>query len=83
MTEKNIYVLRPDELPTDTVKCLAALTAQARRGVIRGVAFVAYIDGHGFIANAAGDAYDHPTLTRGMLNALDDKLALRIDGGKL
>lgn len=79
----NVYLLRPDDLPTDTVKCLAALTAQARRGAVTGVAFVAYIEGHGFIANSAGDAYANPSLTRGMLNALDDKLALRIDGGRL
>lgn len=79
----NVYTLRPDDLPTETVKCLAQLAAQARRGNVTGVAFVAYIAGHGFIANAAGDAHDNPTLTRGMLNALDDKLALRIEGGSL
>jgi hypothetical protein len=79
----NVYLLRPDDLPTDTAKCLATLAAQARRGAVKGIAFVAYIDGYGFIANAAGEAYDNPSLTRGMLSALDDKLALRVGGGNL
>lgn len=79
----NIYTLHPDDLPTDTVKCLATLTAHARRGRVKGVAFIAYIDGYGFIANAAGEAYENPTLTLGMLNALRAKLERRFDGGKL
>lgn len=79
----NVYFLRPDDLPTDTVKCLTRLAAEARRGRVTGIAFVAYIEGYGFIANSAGEAYDNPSLTRGFLNALDDKLALRIDGGRL
>lgn len=79
----NIYTLRPDELPTETVKCLSTLAAQARRGTVRGLAFIAYIEGYGFIANAAGEALDNPHLTRGMLKALDDKLAAHIEGGRL
>lgn len=79
----NIYHLRPDSLPTDVQECLAILHAQARRGVVSGIAFVAYVEGYGYIANAAGKAYDDPTYTRGMLGALDDKLALRMDGGGL
>jgi hypothetical protein len=79
----NVYYLRPDNLSNEVVKCLAQLHAQAKRGVVSGIAFVAYVEGYGFIANAAGKAYDDPTNTRGMLNALDDKLAVRIDGGAL
>lgn len=77
----NVYTLWPDQLPTETVKCLAELQAQARKGVVTGVAFVAYIDGFGFIANSTGEAYENPNLTRGMLLALDDKLAQRVYGG--
>lgn len=79
----NIYRLQPDELPTETVKCLAILSAQARRGTVKGIAFIAYIEGYGFIANAAGEAMENPHLTRGMLKALDDKLAAQFDGGRL
>lgn len=79
----NVFVLKPDDLPNETVKCLGRLHSQARRGRVTGIAFVAYVEGYGYIANSAGDAYDNPTLTIGMLDALRSKLAIRIDGGKL
>lgn len=79
----NVYRLRPDNLPNDVQNCLGILHTQARRGVVSGIAFVAYVEGYGYIANAAGKAYDDPTFTRGMLGALDDKLALMMDGGGL
>lgn len=76
----NVYTLRPDNLSPDTVRCLAQLHTQAKRGVVSGIAFVAYIEGRGFIANAAGDALEDANNTRGMLCALDDKLAVRVTG---
>ncbi len=76
----SVYTLRPDDLSPDTVKCLAQLHTQAKRGVVIGFAFVAYVEGYGFIANAAGHALADPTNTRGMLNALDDKLATKVTG---
>lgn len=80
----NVYYLQPDSLPTnDVTKCLSVLTAQARRRRVTGIAFVAYIEGHGFIANAAGDAYDDPTNTLGMLRALERKLDMKVTGGTL
>lgn len=79
----NIYSLHPDDLPSETVKCLGILHGRAKRGKVTGIAFVAYIDGYGFIANSAGDAYENAALTLGMLNALRRKLELRLDGGKL
>ena len=79
----NVHRLVPDSLPCEVEACCAALHANAKQKKLTGIAFVAYIEGHGYIANSAGDAYDNPTLTRGMLLALMDKLALRIDGGNL
>jgi len=79
----NVYTLFPDSLSTEVVKCTAQLAAHARRGRVMGIAFVAYVEGHGFIANAAGAALEDPTNTRGMLNALDDKLAMRVTGQSL
>jgi hypothetical protein len=79
----NVYRLFPDSLSTDVVRCTAQLAAHARRGRVKGIAFIAYVDGYGFIANAAGQALEDPTHTRGMLLALDDKLALRVSGQSL
>jgi hypothetical protein len=79
--ETNVYHLRPDELPTETVKCLAELLAQARRKRVKGIAFIAYVDDHGFIANSAGAAHDDPTNTIGMLFSLAVKMHARVDGG--
>lgn len=79
----NVYTLWPDRLSNDVTKCLGQLHAQARRGRVTGIAFVAYVDGYGFIANAAGDAMRDPTNTRGMLLALDGKLAVHVTGQHL
>lgn len=79
----NVYTLRPDTLSTETVKCTAQLAAFARLGRVRGIAFVAYIEDYGFIANAAGAAIEDPTNTRGMLRALDDKLGILVAGKML
>ena len=80
----NIYRVRPDNISTDIVLCLSQLHTQALRGTLTGIAYVAYIEEHSFIANAAGAALDDPTHTRGMLSALDDKLARHIgDAGGL
>lgn len=80
----NIYQLRPDDLPTDDVtRCLSVLAAQARRKVVTGIAFVAYVKDYGFIANATGDAYNDPNNTLGMLRALERKLDLKVSGETL
>jgi len=79
----NIYTLRPDALSQETVKCLGQLHTQAKRGLVVGFAFVAYVEGYGFIANAAGQALKDPNNTRGMLLALDDKLATHVTGQNL
>ena len=80
----NVYRLKPDDIPNDsTVNCLTQLLTLAKRGKCKGVAFVAYLPEYEYIANSAGEAYADPNLTRGMLLALSDKLALRINGGNL
>jgi hypothetical protein len=74
-------VLVPDTISNDTVQCLQQLLKHARSGEVRGIGFVALLKGRHYIANTAGQAHIDPTLTRGMLLALDDKLAQRISGG--
>lgn len=80
----NVYHLRPDNLPNDdTVKCLSQMLSLAKKGKIRGVGFVAYIENQEFIANSCGLAYEDPNNSIGMLYSLARKLAIRIDGGNL
>jgi hypothetical protein len=74
-------VLVPDTISSDTVQCLQQLLKHARRGEIVGLGFVAMLKRRHYIANTAGQAHVDPTLTRGMLAALDDKLSQRIAGG--
>jgi hypothetical protein len=74
-------VLVPDTISNDTVECLQQLLRHARRGEVVGLGFVAVLKRRHYIANTAGQAHADPTLTRGMLMALDDKLAQRISGG--
>lgn len=78
-------VLVPDTVSNDTVKALQELLRHAKAGHIVGMGFVAMLKPtarqRGYIANTTGEMHRNPTFTRGMLAALDDKLALRIQGG--
>jgi hypothetical protein len=81
-------VLVPDTVPNETVACLRTLLRHAAAGEIVGVGFVALLKPdrskallRPYIANTAGAAHEDPTLTRGMLLGLDDKLSHRIHGG--
>lgn len=64
----------------DTVELLEQVLAEARRGQIIGVALVAMRKRREFIGDAAGEAYRNPTFARGMLAALDDRLADMVRG---
>jgi hypothetical protein len=75
------YVLVPDTVSSDTVKCLETLLRHAREGEIIGIAYACMLRRRGYIANSAGEARRSPTFARGMVAALDDQLAQRIRGG--
>jgi hypothetical protein len=78
---KTPFILVPDHVSDDTVEALQTLLTHARKGEVIGIGFVCMLKRRGYIANAAGEAFRNPTFTRGMLQALDDKLARRVDGG--
>lgn len=59
----------------DTIKVLEELLEDARRGVIRGVAFVAIEARYVYTADAVGLALKNPTFTRGALLMLGTRLA--------
>lgn len=71
----DVRVLYPDRVSGDTVRCVATLLREARRGNLTGLAFVAFVEQKGFIANACGDAMREPTETLFYLRDLDAKLA--------
>ena len=73
----NVIRLVPSRSPASTVRCLQKLLKHAndKGDEITGLAFVAYIDDHAFIADACGRARTDPVQTRLMLQALDTKLA--------
>jgi hypothetical protein len=75
------YILVPDTVSHDTVECLKTLLAQAKRGELIGLAYAGMLKRKGYIVNTAGEAYDSPTFSRGMIAALDDQLSQRIRGG--
>lgn len=58
----------------DTVKTLEHLLAEAKKGNMIGMAFVAMYQRREYTAHAAGEARRNPTFTRGMLASLDDFL---------
>ena len=70
-----LHQMFDDNLSKDTKKCVRKLNQQSEAGHVKGVAFIAYVQDHGFIANAAGAALEDIDETRRMLRVLDRKLA--------
>lgn len=64
-----------DAVSEDTIECLQGLLAQAKAGELAGVAYVAIHKDRGYSVNTTGDVARNPTFARGMLQALDDRLA--------
>jgi hypothetical protein len=74
------YTLIPDAVSHETIEALEQLAAQARAGEVIGVGFVALLKRRRYIANTAGECRNDPTLTRGMVLALDDELRSLVHG---
>lgn len=72
------FRLVPDTLSDDTVECLRQLLAEAERGNVMGLAFVALVRDRRFIRNVAGECARNPLYTRGLVAALDDHLRERM-----
>ena len=73
----NVRTLRSRKFPNDVRACLKRLLAHVDDPgrELDGIAFVAFLDDSGFIADACGKARADPAQTRLMLHALDAKLA--------
>jgi hypothetical protein len=80
-SRKPPFVLVPDTVSHDTIACLETLLAQARRGQVIGLAYVAMLRKRAYIVNTAGEGYRNPTFSRGCVQALNDELGRRIQGG--
>lgn len=63
-----------DIVSKDVVTALEELLESAKVGLITGIAFAAILKGRKYMVDTAGTAYTDPTLTRGVLAALDDEL---------
>lgn len=69
------FKLVPAKISGDTVESLQELLKDAIAGRVIGIAFVAMYKEREYTVDAAGEAKENPTFTRGMLLALDDSLA--------
>lgn len=72
--------LAPAPANRELVDTLTRLLEQAQRGELVGMAFAAMLKRRGYIVDTVGEASDSATYSRGMLRALDDKLAMRVRG---
>lgn len=72
------FALVPDELSKDTIEVLRLLTSEARSGKLIGIAFAAMYRGRTYIVDAAGEAYESPTFTLGMIDMLSAHMRKRI-----
>lgn len=75
---KPVFTLIPDQVSHDTVKCLETLLRHARAGEVIGVAFAVALKRRAYITDTAGECHRNPTFARGMIAALDDRLAARV-----
>jgi hypothetical protein len=62
----------------EVIEALAQLLRQARdeENPLIGIAIAAMYKGRTFIVDTAGECRRNPTFTRGMIQALDDRLAI-------
>lgn len=67
-----------DAISPDVVEALEELLSQARRGELIGIAFAAMYRRRQYIVDTAGECRSNPTFTRGMVRALDDRLAISV-----
>lgn len=68
------YTLVADAVSHETVEALEQLAEHARSGEVLGIGFVVMLKRRRYIADTAGECRADPTLTRGMIRALDDEL---------
>lgn len=74
------YQLIPDTVSHDTVQALETLLAGARAGDVTGIAYAVALRQRRFITDVAGTLYRNATLARGMVQSLDDTLAILLRG---
>lgn len=72
-----IYKWRRMVLPTETHLCIQKLNDAAHRGVLTGLAFVALLDGNGYVAETCGEASNNLEDTIKLLQAFEAKLTKR------
>lgn len=69
------YRLVGDQISPETIAALEQLLAQARTGRLIGIAFAGMYKERAYFTDAAGECRRNPTFARGMVQALDDRLA--------
>ena len=74
----NVRTLIRKKLPSDTVSCIETLLEHAKNGSLTGLAFVAFMDGSGYIVDACGEATEKPHHTLSMIDRLRSKLRKQI-----
>jgi hypothetical protein len=67
-----------DEISSDVIEALEALLKQARAGDLIGIAYTAMYKRRRYVVDTAGECRRNPTFTRGMVRALDDRLAISV-----
>ncbi len=68
------YTLIEAGVSDDTVEAIKELLGMAQSGVLQGIAFGGLLKGRKYLVDCAGTACTDPTLTRGVVAALDDEL---------
>lgn len=74
----NRFQLVPERTPPDVAELLEELCEQAKRGDLIGIAFCAMYRRREYVVDTAGECRRNPTFTRGMVRALDDRLAVAV-----
>lgn len=72
------FRLAPDHISDDVVEALTFLLAEATRGEVVGIAYVAQLKKSTFFADTAGESYRDPLCSLGMVRILEEGLVQQI-----
>lgn len=72
-----IYKWRRMSLPGETGECIKKLDAAHAKGRVKGIAFVAILDGNGYVAETCGEASTDLDGTIKLLRVFEAKLVKR------
>lgn len=78
MKRQQPFRLAPGHVSDDVIESLEYLLAEARRGEVLGIAYVAQLKQRAFIVDTAGESHRNPLFSIGMVRILEEGLVHQV-----